>query len=78
MENRSFSRKRVDLMIGLDFALLSAKHQITHAAVVTGDSDCCCRRSRRHNERVSWCVSSMGRNQRTPVTCDHWLTSASR
>lgn len=34
-----FQQKRVDLMIGLDFALLSAKHQITHAAVVTGDSD---------------------------------------
>ena len=26
-------------MLGLDFALLSAKHQITHAAVVSGDSD---------------------------------------
>ena len=34
-----FQQKRVDLMIGLDFALLAAKHQITHAAVVTGDSD---------------------------------------
>jgi len=34
-----FQQKRVDLMIGLDLALLSAKHQITHAAIVTGDSD---------------------------------------
>lgn len=34
-----FQQKRVDLMIGLDFALLAAKHQITHAAVVSGDSD---------------------------------------
>ena len=34
-----FQQKRVDLMIGLDFALLAAKHQITHAAVVAGDSD---------------------------------------
>lgn len=34
-----FQQKRVDLMIGLDFALLAAKHQITHAAVITGDSD---------------------------------------
>lgn len=36
---RIFQQKRVDLMIGLDFALLAAKHQITHAAVVSGDSD---------------------------------------
>lgn len=34
-----FQQKRIDLMIGLDFALLAAKHQITHAAIVTGDSD---------------------------------------
>ena len=34
-----FHQKRFDLMIGLDFALLAAKHQITHAAVVSGDSD---------------------------------------
>ena len=34
-----FQQKRVDLMIGLDFALLAAKHQITHAALVSGDSD---------------------------------------
>lgn len=27
------------MLIGLDFALLAAKHQITHAAVVSGDSD---------------------------------------
>lgn len=32
-------QKGVDLLLGLDFALLSAKHQITHAAVVSGDSD---------------------------------------
>jgi len=34
-----FQQKRVDLMLGLDFALLSGKQQITHAAIVTGDSD---------------------------------------
>jgi len=34
-----FQQKRVDLMLGLDFALLSGKRQITHAAIVTGDSD---------------------------------------
>ena len=37
--NPIFQQKRIDLMIGLDFALLAAKHQITHAAVLTGDSD---------------------------------------
>lgn len=34
-----FQQKRVDLLLGLDFALLSGKRQITHAAVVSGDSD---------------------------------------
>ncbi len=34
-----FQQKRVDLMIGLDIALLAAKSRITHAAVVSGDSD---------------------------------------
>ena len=34
-----FQQKGVDLLLGLDFALLSAKHQITHAAVVSGNSD---------------------------------------
>lgn len=34
-----FQQKGVDLLLGLDFALLSAKHQITHAAAVSGDSD---------------------------------------
>lgn len=34
-----FQQKRVDLLMGLDFAMLSAKRQITHAAVITGDSD---------------------------------------
>lgn len=34
-----FQQKRVDLQLGLDFALLSGKRQITHVAVVTGDSD---------------------------------------
>ena len=34
-----FQQKRTDLLLGLDFALLSGKHQITHAALVAGDSD---------------------------------------
>ncbi len=34
-----YQQKQVDLLLGLDFALLSAKRVITHAAVVTGDSD---------------------------------------
>lgn len=34
-----FQQKRTDMLLGLDVALLSAKKQITHAAVLTGDSD---------------------------------------
>lgn len=34
-----FQQKRTDMLLGLDVALLSAKNQITHAAVLTGDSD---------------------------------------
>jgi uncharacterized LabA/DUF88 family protein len=34
-----FQQKRVDLLLGLDFALLAGKQQITHAAIVSGDSD---------------------------------------
>ena len=34
-----FQQKRTDLMLGLDLALLSSKHRITHAALVAGDGD---------------------------------------
>ena len=34
-----FQQKRTDLLLGLDFALLSSKKSITHAALVAGDSD---------------------------------------
>jgi uncharacterized LabA/DUF88 family protein len=34
-----FQQKRVDLLLGLDIALLSGKQQITHVALVAGDSD---------------------------------------
>ena len=34
-----FQQKRADMLLGLDIALLSAKNQITHAAVLAGDSD---------------------------------------
>jgi len=34
-----FEQKRVDLLLGLDFALLAGKHSISHVAVVSGDSD---------------------------------------
>jgi uncharacterized LabA/DUF88 family protein len=34
-----FQQKRVDLLLGLDFALLAGKHQISHAAIFAGDGD---------------------------------------
>jgi uncharacterized LabA/DUF88 family protein len=34
-----FQQKKVDLLLGLDFALLSGKRSIAHAAVSGGDSD---------------------------------------
>lgn len=34
-----FQQKRVDLLLGLDFALLAGKQQISHAALLSGDSD---------------------------------------
>ncbi len=34
-----FQQKRVDLMLGVDVALLSGKRQIGHIALVAGDSD---------------------------------------
>ena len=34
-----FVQKRVDLLLGLDFALLSTKQRISHIALVAGDSD---------------------------------------
>lgn len=34
-----FQQKRTDMLLGLDVALLSSKKQITHAAVLAGDSD---------------------------------------
>lgn len=32
-------QKRIDVMLGIDLVKLSAKNQITHAAILTGDSD---------------------------------------
>jgi uncharacterized LabA/DUF88 family protein len=34
-----FEQKRVDILMGVDLALLAAKHQITDAAILAGDSD---------------------------------------
>lgn len=34
-----YEQKRVDMLLGVDLALLSARQQITHAALVAGDSD---------------------------------------
>ena len=34
-----FEQKRVDMLLGVDLALLTAKQQITHAALLAGDSD---------------------------------------
>lgn len=36
-----FQQKRVDLLLGLDFAEQSTKHQVNHVALVAGDSDFC-------------------------------------
>lgn len=37
--SHTYHQKGVDLMIGLDIAQLSLKHMITHAAILSGDSD---------------------------------------
>jgi uncharacterized LabA/DUF88 family protein len=34
-----FQQKRVDLLLGIDITLLAGKHQISHAAILAGDSD---------------------------------------
>lgn len=34
-----YQQKRVDLMMGLDIARLAAKGQVTHTALLSGDSD---------------------------------------
>ncbi|HEX4132840.1 MAG TPA: NYN domain-containing protein [Pirellulales bacterium] len=34
-----FEQKRVDILLGVDLVLLAAKHQITDAAILAGDSD---------------------------------------
>ena len=34
-----FQQKRVDILLGVDLVLLAAKHQITDAAILAGDSD---------------------------------------
>lgn len=34
-----FQQKKIDLQLGLDFALLSGKRSIAHAVVITGDED---------------------------------------
>ena len=35
----TFEQKRVDIMLGVDLAMLAAKHLIQEAAIVAGDSD---------------------------------------
>jgi len=37
--NPIFQQKRVDIMLGVDLALLAGKNQITHAHLLAGDSD---------------------------------------
>jgi uncharacterized LabA/DUF88 family protein len=34
-----FEQKRVDILMGVDLALLAAKHQISDAVIIAGDSD---------------------------------------
>ena len=46
-----FQQKRTDLMIGLDMALLAAKHQVTHLALFSGDSDLLARSRSRQARR---------------------------
>ena len=35
----TFQQKRVDLLLGLDIALLSARQRVTHMALLAGDAD---------------------------------------
>jgi len=35
-----FQQKRVDLMLGVDIALLSTKNRVSTICIITGDSDC--------------------------------------
>ena len=37
--NYRFEQKRVDILLGVDLAMLAAKHLIQEAAIVAGDSD---------------------------------------
>lgn len=34
-----FEQKRVDILLGVDMVMLASKQRITHAAIITGDSD---------------------------------------
>jgi uncharacterized LabA/DUF88 family protein len=38
-EQPIFVQKQVDILLGVDLVLLAAKHQITHATILAGDSD---------------------------------------
>ena len=72
--NPIFQQKRVDLMIGLDFALLAAKHQITHAAVLTGIAICCppLKWPSRNGWSSVWCTGPV---PHMPATFGSWPTT---
>ncbi len=67
--NPIFQQKRVDLLLGLDFALLAGKRQITHAAIFSGDSDLIPAVAVAKQEGVSvWLVHGPRRSRRGQTT----------
>lgn len=64
-----FQQKRVDLMLGLDVASLATKHQVSHAAIVAGDSDFLPAEALAKQEGVCvWLVHRPGRSAAGPST----------
>ena len=75
-----FQQKRTDLMLGLDFAPLSSKRQITHAALVAGDSDFIPAVQAAKSEGVSaWLFHGPRKNhQNSTYAQELWLESDAR
>ena len=76
-----FQQKRTDLMLGLDFALLSGKHQITHAALVAGDSDFIPAVEIAQQEGIMVCLfhgPSKARREESTYAQELWYTSDER
>jgi uncharacterized LabA/DUF88 family protein len=71
-----FVQKQVDLMLGLDIGLLSAKGQIQHIALVAGDSDLLPAVRAAKNEGVSvWLFHgpASGRDGRSTYSRELWM-----